>query len=300
MDQRESRAQPRDRAARRAARKSGKTTGMRPGTAGRNARRLLLVPALVLAGIESVVAALLASVVLVVGWSSVSATTRFVVLFVAWVLGLFLVTRVVRWLWRVGSESTPVSLALLIISLVPALSGRALVGNERLAALTPASLTSASSSEVETCFATLSAEDVLQKARRAAGSEVWRDDVIHNTMIAVCTGFRNVRNLEAYFMTAVQNAARKAHEGQWEPGRCSVARCPTPGPDVRLEHLEFAQAVRCQLSPEDSSILELYADGAPYREIAERFQINEATARQRLKRIRDRLAEQYADCNPRK
>lgn len=277
-----------------------RTTEMQPGTAGRNARRLLLVPALVLAGCESVVAALIASAVLVVGWTSVGATTRFVVVFLAWVPGLYLVTRVLRWFWRVGSESTLVSLALLVVSLPPVLSGRALVSgsDERLAAFTKASLSSASDSEVETCFATLSAEEVLQKARRAALSDVWANDVIHDAMIAVCMGFTNVRNLEAYFLTVVQNGARKAREGQWDPGHCPVARCPIPGPDVRLEHLEFAQAVMCRLTPQETSMLELYADGARYREIAERFQISEPTARQRVKRIRDRLVEQYADCNP--
>lgn len=249
------------------------------------------------------VAALIASVVLVVGWTSVGATTRFIVVFVAWVAGLYLMTRVLRWLWRVGSESTRVSVALLVASLAPVLTGRALVSGgtkERLAAFTTVSLSSVSEPEIEACFATLSAEDVLQKARRAAHSEVWANDVIHDAMIAVCMEFRKVRNLEAYFVTAVRNGARKAREGQWDPERCPVARCPMPGADVKLEQLEFAHAVRCQLTPEEASVLELYADGAPYREIAERFQISEPTARQRVKRIRDRLAEQFADCNPKK
>lgn len=274
---------------------------MQPGDAGKNARRLVLLPALILAGCESVVAALIASAVLVVAWTSVGAPTRVVVVLLAWVPWLYLVTSVLRWLWRIGSESTPTSLALLVVALAPVLTGRALVSmanDERLSAFTTTSLSSASDPDVERCFATLSSEDVLRKARRAAGSEVWANDVVHDAMIAVCMGFRNVRNLEAYFVTAVQNAARKAREGQWRPGLCPVARCPAPDADVRLEHLEFARAVMCKLTPEEASLLELYADGARYRELAERLQITEPTARQRVKRIRERLRQQYADCNP--
>ncbi|MBL8915534.1 MAG: sigma-70 family RNA polymerase sigma factor [Archangium sp.] len=142
------------------------------------------------------------------------------------------------------------------------------------------------------CFEKLTADAVMSQARRAAGYGPWADDVIHDTLIAVCTSPKRIRDVRPYFVRSVRNGARAAQQAEWFPGTCSLgeATCPLRSQDdefERVEGLRLAERALCTLDSDSRAMLELSFDGVRHREIGQRFGITEDSARQRVKRARD-------------
>lgn len=153
-------------------------------------------------------------------------------------------------------------------------------------------------SSFEQCLEAYEANPPLKsQALAVAGSIVGpadAQDVVGETLIAVCLHPRGVDSFEPFFIRSVRNRAlnwiRKPDNGR----RCSLGALPEPtchvspyDEFVRAETREMVEAVLCTLPDDDRTVLTWrYLDFVDDAEIAQRLGISHAAARKRLERAR--------------
>lgn len=143
--------------------------------------------------------------------------------------------------------------------------------------------------------------------------EYWQpaslEDVVHEVFVSISgADFRQVSNIEHYVLRAIKlrcwaladrASRRKAtvvtssigHEP--EGGEPEHGNTPGPGPAEWLDSndlMAHIAAFKCQLKPQDASILNMLIDESPRDEIASKLRLNINTLDTHIRRIRLRLA----------
>lgn len=158
---------------------------------------------------------------------------------------------------------------------------------------------------LEECFTTLltkpdptlSYRDIgIRRVARATNLDTYSaEDVVHKTLYSVCVSHqKNPKyDLPKYFNKSLGNNIVDARRG-WSK------HCPVDSWDVdvsdnfrRIEDINLIKQLLCTLSPEDQSVLELYAEGYKDREIGAKLGMKKNSVTQRRKRALAKLREEY-------
>ena len=290
-----------------------RSRSMKPGSAGANFRRLAIAAPLLVLAFAALILSGLLGLATYAQLESSQSWLRIGAAGAVWLLSLALALRALRIAWVRGAESTSLTVATVTLA-IGVMAGANAGGEWALhqarsdapgvaSAAGPSDEGAVHQGRYDTlsvgsrdgrldCFEALLLPEVQRDARKAAGREEWAQDVIHEAMVAVCTQLRPIRELVPYFIKTIANGAAKARRGAWAPRSCplSAPSCPSPTPEeeyAKAEILAIIKAGTCALDEEDAELVGVRLEGARFAEVATRFGITEAAARQRFKRAID-------------
>jgi RNA polymerase sigma factor (sigma-70 family) len=144
----------------------------------------------------------------------------------------------------------------------------------------------------------------LDIAARRVNDRAEAEDIVHDTLIAVCLSSERLENVKSYFLGSVKNNAGKAARRsrrfcalspepiEWVPEQCVVRSVEQQC--VQWEMEAAAHDALCSLERTGRTVVELRVrQDLSHREIGAKLKVSEGTARQYYHRAVESLREEF-------